>query len=1355
MQGVLSKPMIHLALRHINGKTDVDNEMQRLHASPWDLGDWKTIRLSLLSQSDSEHWLVLAFHHIAFDGYSLEIFWRDLAKAYNSNSSLPPLPESKQYRAYTTQQRRHIQSKPFEWRKAIEYYRKLIMPEPEPLPLLPFAKVNHRNLLDNYSCYNAEVTLKPAEAALIRNLAKANHSTSFHVYMTALQTLLFGLMPQSVDRFFIAMDDTNRLDKEFMDTIGLFVNTLFLRFDRSDYNKLCFNDAVKAARTKTYKALEHSVLPLDVLLKELCITRHGDAVPVAQVMIDYRVSHKEWFRLGDCKAEMGTGRAERQGSDLAFYILDDSDETTGGSVRVGVEVQSSLYDREHAEMLISAYTNVLRRASADEASAKMTLNSLPPWVGNSLSISMGPNINAWPNFDTLSHRVDAMIRENPSAPALNDEITQLTYEQVGSRINEISHALVNAGLNENDFIGVFQEAGVDWVCSMLAILKLGMTYVPLYPPVGMPRLAANVQVAQPQAVLVDKSTAERFEGLRTQSAMINVPAAGSTMSEAVPIRAQPGQKAMILCTSGSTGIPKAVVHTHRSLKALVEPHAIVQQQDKPSYATRVLQQSAFSFDLSIDQSMLALCNGGCVFIVPSSKRGDPLATVDMIARHKITYTMCTPSEYSIWHRFARERLLDCTYWENASSSGGPLSTALVRSFASLSLPALRVFNHCGPTETTVTNRIELNFDDYARGEKAGKRYVTDVGFPCANYSTYIVDEDMKLVPRGYPGEIVVGGAGVAEGYLGRPDLTREKFIPDPWTSSKQWKTMYRTGDRGKLRTDGMVDILGRMEGGTQVKLRGYRIELGDIESAILNTAEGFLADAVVTLRYPEDRHDHEDDGYLVAHVVVANKSLRRSEAEAFLRKIVSKLPLPHYMLPALMLPIDQFPLTAHQKPDRNAIAALPLPAFTLTVGHDATGEEGSLESETQRKIAIIWRQLVPASSSATLTADTDFFHAGGSSLLLIKLQGMIKKEFKVSVRLLNLMAASKLREMATLVNNEVGSGNIYWENEIKIPDEWLKLPQITSRPVDGPLRVLLTGSTGFLGRNLVSHLAIEQEVAEIHCLIRDDTVSEGTDGKVTFWHGDLSQPYLGLTESDFERLGNNVDAIIHCGANRSFFDDYHALRAVNVTSVAHLIRLALPRRLPIHFLSSGAVKRFGGKQAPPVDGSDGYVASKWAAEGLLRDAAKHTGLPIFIHRPGPVPSGSELSGTEQSEQDTITSDELLRLAKAISLRPDPTGLGGTGHFTAIDQISLCIIDNLLASRTECHEPHVIEHAGTNSLSMGEFASLCEQLPELAELPTAKVLQWFGRAKRQGLSQFLTALEVEFSNEEGMTAMISR
>ncbi|KAG5765090.1 hypothetical protein H9Q72_006842 [Fusarium xylarioides] len=1350
MQGVLSKPTVHLTSRHINSKADVEQEMEWLHSHPWNLGDWETIKLSLLSQSDTEHWLVLAFHHIAFDGYSLEIFWRDLAKAYQANGSIPTLPDAKQYRAYIAKQRRQNLSKPFEWRKAIEYYRKLIMPEPEPLPLLPFAKVSHRKLLENYSCYNAEITLEPAEAARIRKLAKANHSTSFHVYVAALQTLLFGLMPDSVDRLFIAMDDTNRLDKDFMDTIGLFVNTLFLRFDRTDYNKLSFSDAVKAARTKTYKALEHSVLPLDVLLKELCITRHGDAVSVAQVLIDYRVSHKEWFRLGDCRAEMGTGRAERQGSDLAFYILDDSDEQNGGSVRVGVEVQSTLYDREHAEMLIRAYTNLLRKVTADETGSKKALKSLPPWNEDDLSISLGPTIDASPNADTLSHRIDAMIRENPSAPALDDETSQLTYEQMGHRIDEIATSLTSAGLSENDFIGVFQETGVDWICSMLAILKLGMTYLPLYPPIGMPRLAANVQVAQPQAVLVDDSTADKFDQLGTQSAqMIHVPVAGSSTAE-MPIRAQPGQKAMILCTSGSTGIPKAVVHTNRSLKALVEPHAIVQEQDKPSYAARVLQQSAFSFDLSIDQTMLALCNGGCVFVVPNSKRGDPLGTVDMIARHHITYTMCTPSEYSIWHRFARDRLLDCTAWENASSSGGPLSTALVRAFAGLELPHLRVFNHCGPTETTVTNRIELNFADYAEGEKADMRYVTDVGFPCANYSTYIVDENMKLVPRGYPGEIVVGGAGVADGYLGRPDLTEEKFIPDPWTSSKEWKIMYRTGDRGKLRANGMVDILGRIEGGTQVKLRGYRIELGDVESAILSAAQGILSDAVVTLRYPEDRQeDHDDDGFLVAHVVVADKSLRRPEVESFLRKIVSKLPLPHYMLPALMLPIDRFPLTAHQKPDRNAIAALPLPAFTPATANDAAAEEGSLESETQKKIAKMWRTLVPASASATITADTDFFHVGGSSLLLIKLQGMIRKEFNVSLRLLNLMASSKLREMAALVNDEVSGGDIDWERETRIPDEWLGLPQVASKKADGSLRVLVTGATGFLGRNLMSHLAESPQVSEIHCLVRDASITETSD-KATLWRGDLSQPNLGLSDTDFTRLGTSVDAIIHCGANRSFWDDYRSLRAVNVTSVAELICLALPRRLPVHVLSSGAVKRYGDGH-PPVDGSDGYVASKWAAEGLLRDAAKRAGLPVFVHRPAPV-----FGDTETAGEDTITSDELLRLAKAISLRPDPTGLNGTGHFAPIDQISSRILDALLQSSAQSQsEVQIIEHVGTKTLSMGEFGNLCEQLPELKELPTAKVLQWFGQAKKQGLKQFLTALEVEFSDDKGDTAVMSR
>ncbi|KAL8978053.1 MAG: hypothetical protein Q9177_006503, partial [Variospora cf. flavescens] len=369
-----------------------------------------------------------------------------------------------------------------------------------------------------------------------------------------------------------------------------------------------------------------------------------------------------------------------------------------------------------------------------------------------------------------------------------------------------------------------------------------------------------------------------------------------------------------LYTSGSTGTPKGIIVTHSGLRNEIEGYTKTWKLG----AERTLQQSAYTFNHSSDQIYTGLVNGGMVYTVPWSKRGDPLEITKILHEQSITYTKATPSEYSLWMQYGGDNLRLATEWRRAFGGGEPLSSTITQEFADLGLPQLRVFNSYGPTEISISStKMEV---EYRKKKTVGEGRIP-CGYSLPNYATYIVDEQLKPLPAGMPGEICLGGAGVSLGYLNNRDLTSKQFVPDPFASPEYvangWIRMYRTGDIGHLQDDGAMVFHSRIAGDTQIKIRGLRLELADIESNIVSAAMGMLKEVVVTLR-------EGDPDFIVAHVVFAPQHTD-IDKEAFLEHLLSHLPIPQYMIPVMAVPLDKLPLTNHSKVDRKAIKALPLP----------------------------------------------------------------------------------------------------------------------------------------------------------------------------------------------------------------------------------------------------------------------------------------------------------------------------------------------------------------------------------------------------------------------------------------------
>ena len=942
---------------------------------------------------------------------------------------------------------------------------------------------------------------------------------------------------------------------------------------------------------------------------------------------------------------------------------------------------------------------------------------------------------------TLCHRFDEMVQDNGSHLAIKDSTGNvLTYSQAAARVNAIATALVAAKVMDGHRVAVFQEPTADWICSLLAIFRVGAVYVPLDLRTSLPRLAKIVNQCTPKIILAHNSTMADVPALGiSRSKVIDVSAVPPFDDSILPNRAKPSSAAVILFTSGSTGVPKGIIINHSSLRNQMESYS--REWNIAVAATMVLQQSAFSFDFSIDQIFSALTNGGCLYVVSAAQRGDPMEITKLMASEGITYTSATPSEYLMWTQYGSPNLKSCSKWKYAFAGGEPLPETLVQDIKGLGLTGLHFFNNYGPAEITVAStKIEVPYNDMVPGELA------PAGFMLPNYSVYILDEQLNPLPVGFPGEIVIGGAGVSSGYLNNEALTKEKFITDVFESSdfkaNGWHTMYRTGDRGRLGPDGALICEGRIDGDTQVKLRGFRIELGDVESCMLQAANGALTDAVVSLR------DHDNVQFLAAHVVFAQR-FPAQDRDSFLKRLSSLLALPQYMCPAKVIALDRLPLTNHFKADRQRIKTLPLSAESSETSIGLTKADSQLQS--------IWQKIIP--NPPLITAETDFFLVGGNSLLLVKLQALIRECFNVIIPLVNLMNNSTLSQMESAIEDAVSIHMIDWEKETELPrpsmNSFGEIDTHQNKPVKAGnnFAVLVTGSTGYLGRHLLPRLVADARISKIYCVAirKSDTSFEKRiplqSKKIFARRGDLTLPQFGLTQRDYTAIAHDVDFIIHSGANRSFWDNYEALRATNVTPLLELIKLALPKKIPIHFVSSGEVLEYGSKP-PPTDGSNGYVASKWAAERLLSKAAATWGVPTYIHRP--------LAATESATfTPSDVLDELSTLAMKMRRRPSFEGLHGSIDLIPHDDF----LDKMLAALFEdssLQSFQTISHDSKVRVDMRTFVDHLEQNEELKDLEIMPALEWVGRAKKNGLGYMIASQDIAMSREDGgSTRLISK
>ncbi|KAL4745664.1 hypothetical protein BDW72DRAFT_198425 [Aspergillus terricola var. indicus] len=1330
MQGVLDKPPFQLkVVSGISTACDVEKEFDLIRYRRYDLEQADTFAATILSHREDSHILIFGYHHIVMDGVSWQIFQKDMAMLYN-DSGTPDwrrdLPAK--YSVFVQKQQQDLVNGAYA--EKLNFFKDQFKGAVKSLPLFPFAKVSARRAVKHYAVQEVVTHLNANVVSAIKKASQASRSTSLHFYLSAFQVLLHKLL--DTDRLCIGLIDANRSDPRFRNTIGFFLEILPLLFKVSSEQR--FTELVKETRSKAYAALSRTGVPTEEILKACRVASSTTETPLFQVCFNYR---------------MGAGRTSPlQGVGMEFLDYIDAqnpfdlvatvDELDDGTAMITLHLQDYLYDQEGAQLLASVYAQMLEILAEN---TDQRVGSVPvshkALEQESIKLGTGLTLNlAAPSTDTLSKTFNTWLVKDSQALAVKDTAGRTkTYSELSERSNAIAAALMNAGAAPCSRIGVLLEPNVDTIATILAILRIGATYVPLDTRSSDELLTDILHESRLGIVVHHSASSQRGKKLlrnSSQAKLVTLNAVPKKTIRSIRDVSAPEGLAMILFTSGSTGRPKGIPLTNANIQTPI----LGVTERVPLAREVVLQQSGQGFDAAVFQIFIALANGGT--LIMADNRDDPANIAALMARESVTCTTLIVSEMQALLKYGHDKLRYCSSWRIAMVAGEAFTVHLLDQFRALSRPDLKVLNAYGPTEASICSSLyEVSFE---------KAYSTQsnvpVGKAIANYGTYIVDQYCKPVPLGWPGEVVIAGPGVASGYLNLPELTHAKFrtsdsLGDVLGSDK----VYLTGDQGRMLSDGSIVIYGRIDGDDQVKIRGHRVQLGDVARALVQSSRGILVNAAVVLKGTEGAQQH-----LVAYVVFSRTSNIQDKAR-YLRQLKQGLPVPAYMRPAIITHLDTFPVTDRGKLDSRELASLPL--ATISVGEDADEQL----TPTEEQLRDIWKHVLgDIASSVAMRRGSDFFSVGGNSLLLLALRSEISQHFGVDISVSEIFQASTLELLAARINGSSLLAEINWEDETAL-DETTFTPPSTINGVAGHgspsgiskgISVLLTGATGFLGGHILRQLVELPSVAYVHCV----AIRPSRDGvprrlsvespKVIRHSGDLALNRLGMSESEISNLFRRIDVIVHNGAEVSHMKNFRSLRAANFLSTIELARHAVSHEIPIHYISTGGVARLSGANEqpetslaafhPPIDGSDGYMASKWASEVFLEKVQRRFQGQIWIHRP------SSISGDDVPDLDIAHS--LLKFSAELGAVPDITGSTGFFDFISVETISKNVAARVVESSRKNDGGLVYLHqSGETIVPVGHLQEYVEGL-ENRPIKALPLNEWVKSATGKGLDQVL-------------------
>jgi amino acid adenylation domain-containing protein len=957
-------------------------------ARPFDLAEGPVARALLVRLDDEDHALLVTVHHVVSDGWSSGVMVREALALYEAfaqgrPSPLPVLPV--QYADFAAWQQAEEQVAALA--DSAAYWRERLAGAPT---VLEVPTDYRRPAVQSFRGARETAVLPPDLAEAVRALAQAEGATPFMVLLAAYKLLLRRYSGQT--DVLVGSHVAGRDRAETRDLIGCFINTVVLRTDLA--GAASFRELLGRVRQGCLGAYAHQDLPFERLVEELRPERDPSHSPLVQVVFGLQESVASALP-GDSRVELIEADTGASVYDLNLGLF-----RSGQALTAVLEYSTDLYAPETARRLLDDYRRLLAEAVARPDRRLGELAQLGGAERQRVLVDWNATAAEYPRESVLEELFARQVALTPDVVAAADGAERLTYRELDARAGALARALRRRGVGPNVVVPVLGERGVAFLTALLAVFKAGGAYLPLDPRAPAARLGRMVAECRTPVMLVGAPLRAALEAALADAAEADRPvvlpidgdecgAADGGPEPAWPARS-PSDLAYVIFTSGSTGAPRGVMVQQRGMVN----HLYAKIGDLGLTGDDAVAQTASQcFDISVWQFFAALLVGGRVEVYRDEVAHDPARLLGALAGDGVSVLEVVPSFLAalldaVGQRAAAGAPAALPRLRWLMPTGEALPPALCRRWLER-FPAVPLVNAYGPTECSddVTHEVVAS----APAEAAAR---VPIGRPVANTRLYVLDEAGQPAPVGVPGELYVGGDGLARGYLGRPGLTAERFVPDPFGAAPGGR-LYRTGDLARWRADGALEFLGRLD--HQVKLRGFRVELGEVEAA-LGQHPGVREAAVLA------REAAPGDLRLVAYVVGAGEAAPApEELRAFLRAR-----LPEYMVPAAFVALESLPLTPNGKVDRRALPAPELGARAADRPYQAPA------TALERVLAELWGEVLGVPASGVGVHD-NFFELGGHSLLATQLVARVRDHLQAELPLRHVFEAPTVAGLAELI----------------------------------------------------------------------------------------------------------------------------------------------------------------------------------------------------------------------------------------------------------------------------------------------------------------------------------------------------
>jgi amino acid adenylation domain-containing protein len=966
-----------------------EGEIQRLlyeHASrPFNLSSDLMLRASLLRLEPDQHIFVLVMHHIASDGWSLGVLFRELAALYGGfgagqSSPLADLPI--QYADYAVWHREWLKGEVFD--SQLRYWKQQLSGAPE---LLKLPTVRPRPAAQSYLGARQSFLLSKPLTRSLTALSRQQGVTLFMTLLAAFKVLLHRYSGQ--EDLVVGSPVAGRNRVETQDLIGFFVNNLVLRTDLS--GAPTFLQVLGRVREVCLEAYAHQDVPFEKLVEELQPTRALSRNPLFQVMFVLRHVAMHPFKLPGVTARVEPLQYDTAKFDLSLDVAVEGEELSGS-----LEYSTDLFDDLTIRRMLGHFETFLDGIVADPNRRISDLPMLTEAERQQVLVGWNDTASDYPRDKRIHDLVEAQVEQTPEGIAALCETEQLTYRELNARANQLAHYLRRVGVGPEGLVGIYLERSLEMLVSILGVLKAGGAYVPLDPEYPKERLAFMIADSQVRVILTERRLIERLPDHTARVICVDEDwkAVAEESAENLLTAATADNLAYVIYTSGSTGVPKGVEISHRALTNYID---YAGKFFGLTPADRMVQFASISFDLAAEEIFSCLARGATLVLRADSIVDSVFDFLEKCREWRIT-VLDLPTAY--WHEVTAVVFSDGLTMPELIRLvviGGEraIPERLVQWRACIGR-RIRLCNGYGPTEATIVATICELTDSFEGEDGVGE---VPIGHPVPNVQVYVVDQNLNPVPVGVPGELLIGGLGLARGYLNRPELTAEKFISNPFSADPNAR-LYRTGDLVRFRANGNLEFVGRID--QQIKIRGFRIELGEIE-AVLGQHPA-VRDAVVLAR-----EDSPVDKRLIAYIVPTQAEAPAIDALcAFV-----KARLPDYMVPSSFVTLDALPLTANGKVNRRA---LPAPDQSRL---DQKQAFTAPRTPVEESVAAIWAEVLKLDQ---ISIHDNFFDLGGHSLLATRVISRLRIMLQVEVPVRSLFESPTVAELTEVVERAKNNG---------------------------------------------------------------------------------------------------------------------------------------------------------------------------------------------------------------------------------------------------------------------------------------------------------------------------------------------